>query len=67
MMGDPNTLCDFCSHPRKMHHDQEKCVYCHATKRHGAYCEDGPLCSCIQFLEPELSEEDIAALMGETA
>jgi hypothetical protein len=67
MKGNPRDLCDFCGHERAMHHDQEKCVYCVATKRHASYCEDGVLCCCIAFVEPGLSDDEVAALTGATA
>jgi hypothetical protein len=57
--------CAFCGHTRKSHHkDCFKCFSIPST--HGHYCENF-LCCCIEFMEPELSDEDIAALMGETA
>lgn len=58
-------LCDFCSHPRKDHH--KGCAKCFSIPQtHGHFC-NLPLCSCIEFLEPTLTDEDYEALFGETA
>ena len=64
-MASKTDLCAFCEHPRSSHH--AGCPLCHAENRHGHYCE-GALCCCTDFMEPDvLSDEDIAAMIGETA
>jgi hypothetical protein len=58
-------LCEFCLHPWSHHH--QGCTNCFAIpSTHGHYCE-GALCACVDYMEPPLSDEDVAALMGETA
>jgi hypothetical protein len=63
---DKNEPCSFCGDPWSHHH--QGCAKCFAIpSTHGHYCDE-PLCCCIEFQSAEeLSEEDIAALMGETA
>jgi hypothetical protein len=62
---DASEICSFCSHPWSHHH--KGCTECFAIpSTHGLYC-DGPLCSCVEFMEETLSDSEVAALMGESA
>lgn len=59
-------ICQFCLHRRDHHH--KGCDICQAIpSRHGLYCDE-PLCCCLAFVEEGefLTDEDIAALIGES-
>jgi hypothetical protein len=60
---DKNELCAFCEHPWSHHH--QGCNKCFAIpSTHGHYCE-GALCSCLEFSEEGLADDDLESLMSD--